>query len=1132
MPLGVEEEAADAGLIKLTLAALGSRRQQLPLAVPLQNPAQLPLHHLQPEVFERLVAEMVSRQDNRGVQFYGRSGQKQYGLDVVEREPGGLRSLYQVKRYASLTRPLIRSAVEDYAGPPRSSGQSEQPRLFNPHRFVVVTSASLDSDTAWVDEVADLQDEYLGDLEIEFWGAEAVSRKLRDAPNLVASVFGAAWSEAWCGVALPPLDPAAPASLGLVSGPVAVLNLESIETDAKEAEVSDPAQAERLYGLLAQALLDGNFPGHAAQFRARQAAMARRAGDPASAFDILFRLELERISSGGTDGHVGVLEAVASEAGELATAKWSVLSAVANWYEQGSQLLVAVPALRVIAAAGDPHTGLLCCLVLEQALVDGLYDAEPHRSLVVEPEHAPSTYLAEMRELALDADSRDPVIRARLKAALADTALRLTSSPQEVEAVYGRLLSEAGAGRYRHARGLITSRAAHAFATHGDATRADALWKQSVLATSEDGLFGDARLALRSVRLLASDRGVFTFGLESITRALPNRRQLLASVFDPSLSAYAAAHRGKLPDAFADTRRYLWESRLQGAFQEEILAMELFGDVLAAGNYPTEAVHAYVHAGAAKKASLLAASMSETVDIRPWLRSPVRRRVATAVQVIGAQEAMFTDTDAAEIITLLLQVAEGLWEAPAAFPNPASDALKALKGFTTRLDSEDITLFLGLVSRALREPTRYNGEIAEILINTMRFSARGELADAIADMMMLPNQDILWDLVAQLPDGENTALLPAVEALAVEGMAEAVSVLDSWRPETEQAQLRARATSAALLRQPVGVPRHQFSVGTLQSTTVSQILGLLSCTDLAPVAVENLAAEAEGFVESLLIVQATVASPAIVSGAEGSDEVSPSASDPCKADAPDLDRAAIIAAGPPSELATAVAQQLAAMAEDPHDWAAARNSSVLALSRLVPALTPQASEGVAHRLLAIHSAPQLSESDEWEIDSNVPLSRMRLNNGAAHLTDNALRVATMAWATSRESGAPLTPADDAFTARAISSAAALLRSDDPGKRARGARCVAALADGSMHFKLQAGGLALHSCQHVRAIGVAHLLSSDPLLIALSEDPAPRVRAAVARRADELPQQVLNSLMLDPHLGVRRTLAMARSQTGK
>jgi hypothetical protein len=38
-------------------------------------------------VLERLAAEMIKRRPNRGDHFYGRRGQKQYGLDILEREP-------------------------------------------------------------------------------------------------------------------------------------------------------------------------------------------------------------------------------------------------------------------------------------------------------------------------------------------------------------------------------------------------------------------------------------------------------------------------------------------------------------------------------------------------------------------------------------------------------------------------------------------------------------------------------------------------------------------------------------------------------------------------------------------------------------------------------------------------------------------------------------------------------------------------------------------------------------------------------------------------------------------------------------------------------------------------------------
>ena len=57
---------------------------------------------------------------------------------------------------------------------PRPRGHRAPPRLFDPYRFVLVTAAPFDFDTALVNAVTDLQDVYAGDLEIECWGAEAV----------------------------------------------------------------------------------------------------------------------------------------------------------------------------------------------------------------------------------------------------------------------------------------------------------------------------------------------------------------------------------------------------------------------------------------------------------------------------------------------------------------------------------------------------------------------------------------------------------------------------------------------------------------------------------------------------------------------------------------------------------------------------------------------------------------------------------------------------------------------------------------------------------------------------------------------------------------------------------------------
>ncbi len=71
-------------------------------------------------MFGRVAAEVVSRRDNRGVQFYGRNGQSQHGLDIVERDKSGSRSLYQVKRYTEITpvRPRRHRTADFHVVPP------------------------------------------------------------------------------------------------------------------------------------------------------------------------------------------------------------------------------------------------------------------------------------------------------------------------------------------------------------------------------------------------------------------------------------------------------------------------------------------------------------------------------------------------------------------------------------------------------------------------------------------------------------------------------------------------------------------------------------------------------------------------------------------------------------------------------------------------------------------------------------------------------------------------------------------------------------------------------------------------------------------------------------------------------
>src|SRR3954470_7203004 len=111
-------------LVERSLNDLRSRRRHRVVPTATRTADVLPLTTIEPEVFERVIAEVVAAQDNHSVHFYGRRGQAQYGLDVVEERSDGTRVLYQVKRFEQMTGRALREAVLTYAGPARQPGSS------------------------------------------------------------------------------------------------------------------------------------------------------------------------------------------------------------------------------------------------------------------------------------------------------------------------------------------------------------------------------------------------------------------------------------------------------------------------------------------------------------------------------------------------------------------------------------------------------------------------------------------------------------------------------------------------------------------------------------------------------------------------------------------------------------------------------------------------------------------------------------------------------------------------------------------------------------------------------------------------------------------------------------------------
>lgn len=1098
---------------KIFYADLARREQpQSALGLPVLNPPHLPMTQLNEEVFERVVAEVVAQRATYNVLFYGRRGQTQYGLDIVAYTPDRGTMLYQVKRYQKMTAAKLRAAVVEYAGPPRPARHDLPARRFNPSVFVVVTSATIE-DTAVSDELEDLRREYAGDLEIELWGAAQFNPFLRARSAFVTAVFGAAWAEAFCGTAAAPAASGDPDPLGLVDGPIGALGLESRVTDAEAMTETDPAAAAELYASVAAELDVASFPGQAAQMRSRQAGAARAAGDLSASFQLRMQALLTQLTRGDAV-HVFEEDRFREDAqalGEVYGAKWTLLAAAAKWQDPGADLPAVTAAVVRLAASGDADAAALCCLTLEHALVDGLFDFTPPRSLSVDLDEISPTHLASLRAAAEAVQTRDVVLAARLRCALADASLHVTSTPVDAATAYRDLLEDASDELLAPANGLVFARAARAFATHGDPERAFRLWRRAALHSSRVGYYGDARHALRSQESSYSDAGQWLLrDLQTLMRSMPNRRQLLEADYDPALAAFEEAQNAKWPDAFAASRRWLREARLSGALLDEQLAWRQYGRVLNAADIPAAAVECFIMSGDLKDAVATAQPLPERTGTWTLTQSQQRRHQAAAIAVTRAQIRLVPDEEIPALAQKLLTFTEGLWESGNMGHNPQREALKTLDSLEERLPAAAIDGILTLVEPALSHPTSVSGEVAHLLLNAFYAvpARQDDLGAALMRMARLSNAaDDLWGMVRSIAtDTDRAPLLKMVTSLADEGDPSAIATLMAWSHNHPGAQLTTRRAAAVLLRRPVGHDRTNFSFGTQERTVAQAILALLDAAQQEDISAEQLTPEHCPPVGAVIMEQ-VIEGKAIDEADDESLGV-------------DLDEASHTAAGDRIELLLAVADQLLALTSDTKDIAESRVRSLQALRLLIPRLPADVAASYAQALVNLHDEPHLSLHDEWSMGSDNKLSRVRMGTTADLLPAYLLLTAAEAFQRAGEAGHPL-KGDADFAAGFIFRSLPLLRAEEKYARP-GAFVVVAIALTAPDFAHHIHGLLMHPLPIVRAVGAQEVPLHERLMTELVADPSPIVRQSFATRRGELPGDVLERLSNDPDAAVRRT----------
>jgi hypothetical protein len=271
---------------------------------------------------------------------------------------------------------------------------------------------------------------------------------------------------------------------------------------------------------------------------------------------------------------------------------------------------------------------------------------------------------------------------------------------------------------------------------------------------------------------------------------------------------------------------------------------------------------------------------------------------------------------------------------------------------------------------------------------------------------------------------------------------------------------------------------------------------------------------------------------AMVSGVVVEDSVVGAPTAPAEAAQPDLrlsdqsrepDDAARAAATPREQLLVTVADNFLALAEDIKDIAGSRQKAVLALRRLILQLPGDSAAAAAHRLMAIHDTPELSERDRFDFETNTPLSRSRIDTGAGTLAA-ALIAAAEAFRRAGQDGHQLV-GDADFPSRPVAAALPMLRSD--AKAARyGAQVIAAVAGASPGLAHHATAMLFHPEAAVRTAGARRAPIDERVFTQLATDPAAEVRAATASRGMELPVAVRDALAADANARLRLTLQHA------
>jgi len=882
-PSGVGDEAA------WTKLSDGDEMWAAPtdLPPPIADPAPplLNTHDMGWEPFERLVLGMARHLDGaHDVRRYGRPGQAQHGLDVVGFFVGRAPSVYQAKHWQVFGVNDLEEAVELY---------TRDRRPFGARRIVIAVASEVRASKV-LEKLAELRTKHR-DMEIELWDRQAISDRLRNQPRLVATFFGPATAEAFCGTTQTvPIPPTSIAADAILRGPVAYLGLSDQLTRAEAAVAGSPGEASMLLEQIASRLESSGFIPHAAPIRALQAAAlgaaGRRAEEAWLRIDLGWRylhagdafsagVQIQEIGKWGDD----IPEDIARCTNALAAA-----TGLRRHYSVTlNHLAEAVDEL----ALGDPHHADAALLLAEEAV------AARQPELV-------ATRTAVFLDLAsaLPRNDEGSLLSARIRMCVADC----TDGWEDLAATARDTYPPKVAG-------LVFARNARHLALIPQPMPSIARWRDAIERACVEGLNDDAAdwlYSLRGVRIQGGLIGDNINDLHRHAQALraAGRGTLMPEPYRARERALANLRDKDWPDALEAIRRYLWRATIGADWAGETEAHELLGDLFMQTGRASEAIGHYVIAGQSEKLEALAGTLPDEplgipIDLltrRPWERAAAFSFVAHCADLM-ADDAAREWCNAA-----YREIVDNPQPVPSFAPDPWLAAFKAFAQLAEMSTEEQAARFLkfgaGLIPRQTNQYRFTDEAHVHALIGIarahsgLRTSAIQQLVQALvmdqrmAELALRHGGDLL--------QGEPRVVADAIDDAAAEtnvyaGLALVVAGADATRvvplarrrleaaiaPRVHEPGVRTYGTSLGQTRLLVTVlpqeDRERFARGLLdfandrEESAPNRYQALVALHDLAPDLPNDLRVqlfeEVHPFAEGLR---------------EPSDEMAPSAADP------------------------------------------------------------------------------------------------------------------------------------------------------------------------------------------------------------------------------------------------------------